>query len=74
MVPIKVFDHIFPHKLTLKFLGDYFLTPCICSLCGNAFSTQREVRFVVTNANRGRVPLPPCRVKAFPVFSIKDKI
>jgi hypothetical protein len=26
---IKVFDHIFPHKLTLKFLGDHSLTPCI---------------------------------------------
>jgi hypothetical protein len=26
---VKVFDHIFPHKLTLKFLGDHSLTPCI---------------------------------------------
>jgi hypothetical protein len=26
---IKVFDHIFPHKLTLKFLGDHSLTHCI---------------------------------------------
>jgi hypothetical protein len=26
---IKVFDHIFPHKLTLKFLGEHSLTPCI---------------------------------------------
>jgi hypothetical protein len=26
---IKVFDHIFPDKLTLKFLGDHSLTPCI---------------------------------------------
>jgi hypothetical protein len=26
---IKMFDHIFPDKLTLKFLGDYSLTPCI---------------------------------------------
>jgi hypothetical protein len=26
---IKVFDHIFPHKLTLKFLGDHSRTPCI---------------------------------------------
>jgi hypothetical protein len=25
----KVFDHILPHKLTLKFLGDHSLTPCI---------------------------------------------
>jgi hypothetical protein len=24
-----MFDHIFPDKLTLKFLGDYSLTPCI---------------------------------------------
>jgi hypothetical protein len=29
---IKVFDHIFPHKLTLKFLGDHSLTPCILTL------------------------------------------
>jgi hypothetical protein len=29
MVSIKVFDHIFAHKLTLKFLGDHSLTPCI---------------------------------------------
>jgi hypothetical protein len=28
---IKVFDHIFPHKLTLTFLGDHYLTPCIFS-------------------------------------------
>jgi hypothetical protein len=27
---VKVFDHIFLHKLTLKFLGDHSLTPCIC--------------------------------------------
>jgi hypothetical protein len=26
---IKVFDLIFPRKLTLKFLGDHSLTPCI---------------------------------------------
>jgi hypothetical protein len=26
---IKVFDHIFPDKLTLKFSGDHSLTPCI---------------------------------------------
>jgi hypothetical protein len=26
---IKVFDHIFPQKLTLTFLGDHSLTPCI---------------------------------------------
>jgi hypothetical protein len=26
---IKVLDHIFPHKFTLKFLGDHSLTPCI---------------------------------------------
>jgi hypothetical protein len=26
---IKVSDHIFPHKFTLKFLGDHSLTPCI---------------------------------------------
>jgi hypothetical protein len=26
---IKVFDHIFSDKLTLKFLGDHSLTPCI---------------------------------------------
>jgi hypothetical protein len=26
---IKVFAHIFPDKLTLKFLGDHSLTPCI---------------------------------------------
>jgi hypothetical protein len=26
---IKVFDHNFPHKLTLKFLGDHSLSPCI---------------------------------------------
>jgi hypothetical protein len=29
---IKVFDHIFPHTLTLKFLGDHSLTPCISIL------------------------------------------
>jgi hypothetical protein len=26
---IKVFDHIFPDKLILKFSGDHSLTPCI---------------------------------------------
>jgi hypothetical protein len=26
---IKVLDHIFPQKLTLTFLGDHSLTPCI---------------------------------------------
>jgi hypothetical protein len=26
---IRVFGHIFPDKLTLKFLGDHSLTPCI---------------------------------------------
>jgi hypothetical protein len=31
---IKVLDHIFPHKFTLKFLGDHSLTPCI-TCCGN---------------------------------------
>jgi hypothetical protein len=25
----KVFDHIFSHRLTLKFSGDHSLTPCI---------------------------------------------
>jgi hypothetical protein len=29
---IKVFDHIFLHKFTLKFLGDHSLTPCIQGL------------------------------------------
>jgi hypothetical protein len=26
---IKVFDHIFPQKLALTFLGDHSITPCI---------------------------------------------
>jgi hypothetical protein len=26
---INVFDHIFPQKLTLTFMGDHSLTPCI---------------------------------------------
>jgi hypothetical protein len=31
IVCIKDFDHIFPHKLTLKILGDHSLTPCMSS-------------------------------------------
>jgi hypothetical protein len=32
---IQVFDHFFPQKLTLTFLGDHSLTPCIKYNCKN---------------------------------------
>jgi hypothetical protein len=42
----KVFDHIFSHRLTLKFSGDHSLTPCILP---EIFSCSPTLVFVAQN-------------------------
>jgi hypothetical protein len=48
---IKIFDHIFPHKFTLKFLRDHSLTPCIQDVS--------EIRVLISIRSRG------CEMKRF---------
>jgi hypothetical protein len=48
---IKVFDHIFPHKFTLKCLGENSLTPCIQSVS--------DIRVLISIRSRG------CEMKGF---------
>jgi hypothetical protein len=43
---IKVFDHIFPQKVTLTFLEDHSLTPCIVN------AIKSEIRYKPTNFQR----------------------
>jgi hypothetical protein len=46
---IKVFDHIFPQKLTLTFLADHSLTPCIILLKVSGLQTLSTRKLSTVN-------------------------